>query len=67
MEQIQTPDVKPDLTHRQAVIEGLAIAVPEFLSRTQAAEQIKKWFPADELALRALHRQISSSAEPLVA
>jgi hypothetical protein len=67
MEQIQTHESNDDLSMRELVISGLAMAVPEFLSRAQAAEQMKKWFPADELAVRALHRRITMTAEPMVA
>jgi hypothetical protein len=73
MELIQTQTAEivtepsADLLLRQCVIEGLALAVPEFMSRAQAAEQVASYFPEDQLAVRSLHKQISKNLQPVAA
>lgn len=53
-EQLET-----EMAIRQFCINALAMSVPEFMDRDRAADLVAEWFPADEVALAALYRQIA--------
>lgn len=53
----------PPLMARELCINGLAQSVPKFQTRAEAAEMLSSWYPGDELALRALHKQISQQPQ----
>lgn len=56
--------METELAIRNFCINSLAMSVPKFMDRDRAADLIVEWFPADQLALAALYRQIAQ-AKPL--